>query len=906
MIIWRIPFRWAWLAAAVGLGGWCPDYAEELHSLSCDKTRFFRAPMDASDHRKYAPDREIDILNLLIDVTPDFDKRTVSGRAVLTFRPIAKALSQLRLDAVDLRVESVTATARVQAYQNTGQQLLITFAEPIPAQREASVTVTYSAEPARGLYFRTPAMGYKEGDAHLFTQGEPIEARHWYPCFDAPNEKFTSEVICRVPEGMTVLSNGKRLSERKDGATGLMAVHWRQETPHVNYLISLLAGHFEKIEDRYQEVPLAFYTPPSLIQEAANSFRDTKDAMAYFEREIGVAYPWVKYYQVCVNDFVAGGMENTSITTLTDHTLFSEATENLRSSQDLVAHELVHQWFGDLVTCKDWSHLWLNEGFATYYAHLFDGHKNGRDAMLYGLYQDAKDITGRSDDTKPIVDRKFDHPNEQFSYLAYPKGSWVLHMLRSQLGEDLFRRCIKTYLDRHQYDTVVTEDLNAVVEELSGRSYDRFFDQWVYHAHHPELDISYSWDEAAKLARISVAQNQKLSETVLLFHFPLTVRFQVDGRFVERQIRVQEKSEDFYFGLPAAPKGVRIDPEFTLLARIKFHPPESMLQEQLTDRSDVVGRLLAIEQLAEKKDGGAVMKLKTALQEDPFHGVRIEAARALRAIHSDAAYEALAECLEQPDARVRRQVVSVLAGFYRVEAYEAARRQVDREKNPDILGTALRALGTYPKPEVKEILVRFLDSQSFRNTLADAAIAAMRTQDDPAYIAPLLAALREREARFTSSGYGRGLETLAHLARHEERKETVRDFLLGFVNSPKRPVQLAAMRALGTLGDAKAIPVLQTFASAGKDNPATEPASRAIAALRAARQPSDEWRELRTELLELQKSNRELQKQLEELKKKVDAAPAPAAAGAASANGSAEPKAAASAGAGPGREEGSR
>jgi aminopeptidase N len=867
MISQRISFI---LLACLGLSASLSVFAEEGEQVRCEKSQAFLAPLDSSDLRKYAPDREIDILNLALDVTPDFKQRTIIGKATLAFQPIAKPLTELRLDAVDLNVQSVTGTEPLAGYQVTNQKLVMTFAQPIAPGKQASVTISYSAEPTRGLYFRTPEMGYKEGDTHLFTQGEAIEARHWYPCFDSPNEKFTSEITCRVPEGMTVLSNGKLISEEKDPVTGLMAVHWKQDKPHANYLISLLAGFFKKVEDRYNDIPLAFYTPASEVNEAASSFRDTKDALGFFEKEIGVPYPWAKYYQVCVNDFVAGGMENTSITTLTDRTLFTGETENIHDSQGLVAHELVHQWFGDLVTCKDWSHIWLNEGFATYYAHLYDGHKNGRDSMLYGLYHDAKGITDRTDDTKSIVYRKYDDPNEQFSYLAYPKGGWVLHMLRSQLGEDLYRRCIKTYLERHQYNSVVTEDLNAVIEELSGRSYDRFFDQWVYHAHHPELEVTYSWDERSKLAKVAIAQNQKLSEDVWLFQFPLTVRFKVKGGTEDRQIQVKEKSEDFYFALPEAPKLVRIDPELTLLAKIKFTVPEPMLAEQVAEKRDVIGRILAVEQLAGKKDRGSVDKLKTRLKEDPFYGVRVEAARALRGVHTDEAFTALAECLDQPDARVRQQVVSAVTAFYRTEAYDIARRRLDQEKNPDITSAAIRALGAYAKPEVHDAMIRYLSSKSYRNSLADAAVSAMRAQADPAYLETLQKVLKEQEAEFTSGGFGRGLEALAYLARNEEKKDGVREFLLGYVNHRKRSVQLAAMNALGTLGDPKAVAALETFASARKETPERDAADRAITALRAAKKPNDEWRDLRNELLDLKKENRELKKQMEDLKKKVE------------------------------------
>lgn len=859
------------LGCFIGLGIPCAS-AEESQDMRCHAA-LWRAPADSSDYRKYAPDRKMDITNLALDVTPDFKQRTIEAKATLTFKPIAKPLEEVELDAVDLDVKSVVSSHKLLGHQVTANTIVITFAEPIAPGKEATVTITYSAEPQQGLYFRTPEMGYKEGDTHLFTQGEAILARHWYPCFDSPNEKFASEITCRVPEGMTVLSNGRLISEKKDPESGLMVVHWKQDKPHVNYLISLLAGYFKKIEDDYRGLPLAFYTPPSQIAQAASSFRGTKEALAFFEREIGVPYPWEKYYQVCVNDFVAGGMENTSITTLTDHTLFTEKSENIRSSEELMSHELVHQWFGDLVTCKDWSHLWLNEGFATYYAHLYDGFANGRDSMLHGLYHDARGITGRADDTKPIVYRKYDAPDEQFSYLTYPKGGWVLHMLRSQLGDDLYRKCIQTYLERHQFDTVVTEDLNAVVEELSGRSYDRFFDQWVYHAHHPELDIRYSWDERAKLAKLSISQVQKISDAVLLFQFPLTVRFKgKPGTAVDRQIQVKEKSEDFYFPLTEAPKLVRVDPEFTLLAKVKFSLPDAMLHEQLADKSDVIGRLLAIEQLGGKNDRTTIEKLKTAVKEDPFHGVRIAAAQALRGIGTDDAFAALADCTRQPDARVRQQVTSAVTGFYSPQAWEIAWQQLHQEQNPDILSGLIRAVGAYPKPEVRDALIRFLHSESYRNALAEAAISAMRAQADPGYIEPLKKAIRQREAEFTSYGLGRALDTLAYLARNEEQKDSVREFLLDFVNSRKRGVQNAAISALGLLGDPKAIPVLQTFARAREGSSPRDAADRAISTLRAAKKPSDEWRDLRSELLDLKKDNQDLKRQVEDLRKRVEAA----------------------------------
>jgi aminopeptidase N len=837
--------------------------------LYCGRQHALLAPADSSAHRKYAPDRAIDVLHLALDVTPDFKERSVRGEATLRFKPNAKALPELSLDGVELAVEAVTASEKVAAFQVTDKNVIVTFAEPIPAGKETTLTIKYSVRPRKGLYFRTPEMGYKTEDTHLWTQGEPIEARYWYPSFDSPNEKFTSEITCRVPEGMVVLSNGKLMSEEKQG--DLVAVRWLQDKPHVNYLICLVAGKLKKIEDKYKDIPLAFYTPASQIEQAIHSFKDTKDIMAFFEKEIGVPYPWAKYYQVCVDDFGWGGMENTTLTTLTDRTLHTAEFETLRSSQGLIAHELAHQWFGDLVTCKDWANLWLNEGFASYYDLLYDNHKRGRDYFLYDLYQSAKGIIGQADQTNAVVRRDYNEPEQQFGYQVYPKGAWVLHMLRSQLGEDLYRRCIKTYLERHQFDVVVTEDLNAVFEELSGRSFDQFFDQWVYHASQPDIAASYSWDEKAKLAKISIEQKQKLSEDVLLFNFPLTIRFKSKAGPVDRTITVKEKAEDFYFPLTDAPEIVRIDPQLALLARMSFSPPTAMLNAQLADPSDMLGRLMAVEQFGSKKDRGAVGKLKDTLNKDSFYGVRVAASQALRSINSDEAYDALLASAKQSDARVRKQVLSDITSFYRERSQAHAEEVVKDEKNPDIRAQALTALGAYHKPEVGEALRKYLRSDSYKNVLADAAINGMRAQGDPQHIPPLMAALRENEARFTSAGFARGVETLAYLARHEKDKEDVREFLLTLVNHKKQRVQLAVLSALGTLNDPKAISVVEKFASDTVQSPERAAAEKALTALRENRPASAELGSLRGEVLNLQKENRDLRKELDELKKKVDA-----------------------------------
>jgi len=831
------------------------------------------APEGRAVTRQYAPDRNAGFVHMSLDMTPDFQQRTIAGTVTFTLQPIAGPLAELELNAADMNIVSVESSEKIQAWQVTTDRLILTFASAVPAGHETRVSIRYNAQPEKGLYFRTPEMGYKPGDEHLFTQGEALDNRFWYPCPDAPNEKFTTEITCHVPDGMTVLSNGRLVSQEKD-SSGRTAFHWSQEKPHANYLVSLVAGYFKSVEDKHKDTPLALYVPPSDIQEAPNSFRETSDIMDFYEHEIGVPFPWAKYYQVIVQDFMEGGMENTSLTTLTESTLFTPATENLRNSQGLVAHEMAHQWFGDLVTCKDWSHIWLNEGFATFYASLYDGHKNGPDSMLYGFYGTARRLLNASNDEGTIVNRKFTHPDDIFGPLPYQKGSWVLRMLRAQLGEDLYRRCIKTYLERHQYGSVVTEDLSAVIEELSGRSYDQFFDQWVYHARFPELAASYSWDEKTKLAKISLQQKQTLGEDVLLFNFPWTVAFSGPSGRVEKTITVKDQSEDFYFSLPEAPASVRLDPRLEVLTKISFDVPAPMLEAQLADKNDLAGRLLAVAALKDKKDHASVAKLKTALNQDAFYGVRVDAAAALASVHSDESLEALLASMEQSDARVRNAVSSALSDFYNPGACQAEIKALSSEKNPGIKAQDIRGLGKYAKSEVRALLLPLLSSHSYRNSLADAAIAAMRVQDDISFLTPIRQTLEQHRDEFPTRGFINGLDTVAFLARDQEKKDEVRQFLSSYVNDKNSMIRVGAIKSLGTLEDPRAMPILETFTNAGKETPEQKAASTALEAIRAARHPGDNLQELRDMVLELQKQDRQLRKDFDTLQKKLEAKPA--------------------------------
>jgi aminopeptidase N len=853
-------------------GAWSSDTTGTEERWSCGSAKR-AAPTEGGQEvpRRYAPDRRVDVRHVRIDVTPDFASRTVHGVTAITFTPIVEPLKELRLDAIDLDVLAVESQVKIAGYTTTDKAIIVSFDPPIPAGEPATVTIAYDAEPQKGLYFRTPSMGYPESDVHLFTQGESHEAPYWYPSFDYPNERFTTEVTCRVPREMTVVSNGRLVSEEIDPATGLKAVHWRQDKPHVNYLVALVAGKFGKLEARCHDIPLAFYTPPSQIQQAASSFQDTADMIEFFEREIGVPFPWDKYDQAVGDDFMAGGMENTSLTILSDRTLFTAATENIRSSENLISHELAHQWFGDYVTCKDWSHIWLNEGFATYYATLYNGHHNGRDDMLYELYRTARRVTSGSDD-KAVVDRRYEDAEDQFDYRAYSKGGWVLHMLRCQLGETLYRQVVKTYLERHALGTAVTEDLRSAAEELSGQSFDRFFDQWLYHPGCPKLDVAYEWSQTDKLAKITVKQTCETGGATDPFLLPTKVRFRLGDQVVDRGIVIDSAHHDFYFALAREPNVVRFDPELTLLAQVTFDKRRDMLYAQLADESDVVGRLLAVAALKEKKDTKTVAKLQDALDRDPFYGVRCEAASALREIHTDEAFDALVASRQQNDARVRLQVVREIGEFYRTQVPALMQTLLADEKNPEILMAAIESLGRFQSPETHETLCRYLQSSSYRNELAGAAIEAVRSLDDPTFIPDLMTSLRENERQFQSRKFGEGLDTLAHIAREQEDRTQVREFIAGYVNHPRQAIRGGAIAALGTLGDPGAIPIVETFCVEKPHDRIQRQAKEAMDKLREKKPlVPEEVIELRKTVDELKKDTDKLKEQIEDLKKQNQA-----------------------------------
>jgi aminopeptidase N len=440
-------------------------------------------------------------------------------------------------------------------------------------------------------------------------------------------------------------------------------------------------------------------------------------------------------------------------------------------------------------------------------------------------------------------------------------------MLRSQLGPDLFRQGIRTYVERHRNGIVTTDDLQQAVEDVSGLSFDQFFDQWVYHGGIPELKIEYSWDAGGKTARLSVRQTQKVSEKVPLFRLPLPVRFTLAGGAThESTLAVGKEAEDFYVVLPGAPEQVRIDPGFTVLAKVVFTPPGEMLNRQLTG-GDMLGRFLAVQTLGDRKDGESARALGKVLAGDAFWAVRQEAVKALRRMNTPEAQRELLAAPPQADARVRLEWVEALGATFSPDSRARLVRLSQEEKNPRVLGAIISALSSALDWKVVDLLGK----ESRRQVISGAVIGTLRAQDREEAAPAVLARLRAAGGGFETRAYAQALDDLAFLARKQPAPDEVIEFLGGHLTHPRERFRSAAAKALGTLGHPRGLALLNPLTGTRKPfrDPVRDAAERAIREIESRRSGAPQVEGLIERIQAQQKRLEDLEKKLEALDKKT-------------------------------------
>jgi len=747
--------------------------------------------------RKFERDRPFRVQHLAVDLALDLPRRSVEGSATLSLSRVDPEADTLILDAIGFELRSVQIGGAAAKHFYDGRQIHIT----VPLSLEAfDVTVAYMATPRRGLYFLEPDESYPKRPHQVWSQCQEEDARHFIPCHDKPHVKMTTEMKVRVPEGWFALSNGELVSS--DTPAGAPAMyHYRLDEPHPSYLLTLVAGELATIESRAGKVPLAYYVPRGREADGERSFGRTPQMIEHFSKITGVAYPWTRYSQVVVSDFIFGGMENTTATTMYEHVIYDERASLDVTSDDLVAHELAHQWFGDYVTCRDWPDGWLNEGFATYMEHVFREHHLGKDEYFYGVKADLDAYIGEAQGRyrRAIVCRDYDAPLDLFDRHLYEKGGLVLHLLRMELGDTLFWAGIKLYLTRHARGIVETRDLMRALEDASGRSLGRFFEQWVFQPGHPEIEVGVAWDKGA--LTLSVKQTHATTDGVAsVFELPLEVEVHHAKASRLHMLKLAEtgaRAEVFTVPCAERPSFVVIDPRARVLGDVKVKAPNDLLRAQLRSAPDARGRWLAARALARNDDPVTLAALSASLSlETEFWGVRVEAADALSQLRVQATFDLLNAHVATGHPKVRRAIVSAIGRWKTPAAAQALLAPARKDASYLVEAEAARALGKTRQATTFETLVDLLERESWADVVRVGAIDGLGASKDERALPHLIA-----RTRYGHTPRARRAAILALPKLSQDRK--VREVLEELLDDQDPLLRLDVARALAELADPK-------------------------------------------------------------------------------------------------------
>ncbi|MEP0915843.1 M1 family metallopeptidase [Leptolyngbya sp. DQ-M1] len=828
----------------------------------------------------YNPDRPGQVEHIFLDLVLNIPNQSYQGTCTIRLNPIRNGIDRLTLDAVNLNIASVKINDVPQPFDYDGEQLQIHIKQPTKSGEKIELAIAYHVEkPQRGIYFIAPTPDYPNKPTQVWTQGEDEDSRFWFPCFDYPGQLATSEIRVEIPKPLIAVSNGELIATEDRGDTQIY--HWHQKEIHPTYLMTLAIGDFAELRDQWHGKAVTYYVEKGREDQARLSMGKTPRMIEFYSQKYGYPYAFPKYAQVCVDDFIFGGMENTSTTLLTDRCLLDErAAIDNRNTESLVAHELAHQWFGDLVVIKHWSHAWVKEGMASYAEVMWTEEEYGREEALYYLLGQARQYLDEdaSRYRRSLVTHVYREAIELYDRHIYEKGSCVYHMMRAQLGDELFYRSIATFLNDNAHRTVETIDLLRAIEKATGRNLTFLFDQYVYRGGHPDFKIGYSWDSDSNLAKITVTQSQ--SELFDL-RIPIGISLVNEGRVDQKTftVRVHEKEQSFYFPLEKKPDFISFDVDNYHLKTVELEYPLPELKAQLQSDPDPVSRIYAAQAIAKKGGLEAVKALSDSLKNDRFWGVRAEVAENLATIKLDQAVEAVIAGLNDSDARVRRAIVGSLAQIATPESYAALGAIVEAgDASYYVEATALRSFGKVAASGLsnasEEQTLKLIDSvlkqrQGWNEVVRAGAIGALsqlKTSEaalnlileytQPGVPQPLrLAAIRALGTISTGQdniNLERILERLKALSR-----ET---FFL---------TQVAVAVALGQMETTKAIGLLQSLADQTPDGRVRRIAEESIQTVQKNAGSDKAVKQLREELDQLKKENQDLKSRLENLEAKA-------------------------------------
>jgi aminopeptidase N len=817
---------------------------------------------------RWAPDRVVDIQHLALVLDVDPARRSVTGTVTLRVAVLAADTRAVELDAVELTIDGVTVGGAAAGFRHDGRKLRIELPRACAAGAELVIAVAYRGAPRRGLYFIAPDDGYPDKPVQVWSQGQDEDSRYWFPCFDAPHEKATSELTVTVPATLFAVSNGALVSDRVTGER--RTLHWRLDVPHSCYLITLAVGDFATIETRWRDVPVVYYVERGREAAAERTLARTPEMLELFSTRFGMPYPYPRYAQVFVADFIFGGMENTSATTLTDTVLLDERAALDYDVDALVAHELAHQWFGDLVTCRDWGEGWLNEGFATYSEYLWREHHEGRDAADLELDAWAEMYFGEDAGRyrRRIATKHYEEPIDIFDHHLYDKGGRVLHMLRNVVGDAAFDGALAHYLQKHRLGVVESRDLARAVEEATGKNLDWFFSQWVLDgAGHPELEVAIAWDAGEQLATVTVEQKQKVDATTPVFRIPTRVRFRVGGSDRDVAIDITDARHVFQIKLDAEPSQAIFDPGRVVLATLKLDKPEPVWAAELASAALAIDRSAAAQALARRGGPVAERALCAALEGDRFWAVRGSAALGLAALRTPPARDRLVKALAaEVHPRARRMIARALGDFvHDAVAGSALAHVVERgDASYFVEAEAALSLGKTRTPRAGELLRAAAARPSFGDVIRQHAYRGLAEARDDSALGLLVDGVRWGRVTQGRRAATMALAVLMRGRRDREARD-VRERIELLLADRDFRVQAAAVEALAVIGDPAAIAALRRMIDRELDGRLRRRGKEVIRDLEDGASAGEDLRRMRDEIGELRSLAGGLRERLERL-----------------------------------------
>lgn len=649
-------------------------------------------------------EKEAELVHTLLDLSFGWEDRTVRGQATLTLTPYFYDLDELRLDAknFDLYQVSLGSDGRILNYEYDGVELFIDLGEGYNRGDTFNIFIDYKAFPyreradgfqpaaiQRGIYFINHTGEELHKPMQIWTQGQTEYNSNWFPTIDKPNVRTTQETIITVEDRYTTLCNGLLVSSEKL-EDGMRRDHWLLDMTHPPYLFMLAIGEYKKIEEDWRGVPIEYFVEEEYEEYAADIFGHTLEMMDFFSEKTGIDYPWPKYSQVVVRDFVAGAMENTTAVIYGEQVQRPQIDLVDRNNDGIVAHELIHHWFGNMVTCENWASLTLNEGFASFAEYLWEEYKYGPDRAgqlrvdkLNAYFHEAANYV------RPLINFGYDDNEDMFDRHSYNKGGLVLQMLRHYVGDEAFFASWNRYLVDNIYSAVEVHDLRLAFEEVTGKDLNWFFDQWFFKKGHPQIYVKTQYDSVSATLGLTIQQIQDPVEWHPVFRFPVKVDVHLeDGWVIEVDMVVNQRETNMLLNCPTPPLWVNFDRDKYLLAEVEMERD--------------MDSYLAQYQLGE------------TFQD------RHEAAMALRQEGNELPEVIRTAFLNDNSPRIRHLALNAFSELYLPEEEERLASMAISDDNSLVRASALRSLEMFGYPDIQPLAMQVLEEAYSAATIAAA------------------------------------------------------------------------------------------------------------------------------------------------------------------------------------------